>query len=197
MHGLSNAFLADKPLFSAIADEFVAFVRGAELVIHNAPFDIGFLNAELALLKRGMGPMSEYCTVLDTLVMAKSMHPGQRNSLDALAKRYGADQRDRSYHGALLDSEILAEVYLGMTGGQVGLALSADDERQASGAATVKAIRRVPLGRAPLPVLAATADDLARHEKHLDELDKAVKGSCLWRQLSAPASGAEKVPAQE
>jgi DNA polymerase-3 subunit epsilon len=180
VHGITNEFVADKPLFASIADEFVEFVRGAELIIHNAPFDIGFINHELAMLQRGLPPVTEYCTVLDTLVMAKSRHPGQRNNLDALARRYGADQRDRTYHGALLDAEILADVYLAMTGGQVGLALGGEENGE-NGMKGEEGIRRLAANRVPLPVIHASTAELEAHEKKLQTLDKAAGGACLWR----------------
>ena len=118
VHGITNEYLADKPLFKDIAQDFIDYVNGSELIIHNAPFDIGFLNHELKMLANPLGIMSDFCTVLDTLVLARQMHPGQKNSLDALCKRYFIDNSRRDLHGALLDSEILAEVYLAMTGGQ-------------------------------------------------------------------------------
>lgn len=184
VHGLSTQFLSDKPLFEDIADEFLEFVKGAELIIHNAPFDIGFINHEFRLLQRGIAPITDYCSVLDTLVMARQKHPGQKNNLDALARRYGADQRDRTYHGALLDSEILADIYLAMTGGQVGLALG-QEENEGGGEQRAEGIRRLSAERRPLPVIAAAADELARHEAKLKALDKAAGGSCLWRQIDA------------
>lgn len=188
VHGLDNAFLADKPLFASIVDEFLAFVKGAELIIHNAPFDIGFLDSELKRLNRGLGSMADYCTVLDTLVMARSRHPGQKNNLDALVRRYEIVQRDRAYHGALLDSEILADVYLAMTGGQVGLALGGGDGGD-EGRAEAEVVRRLAAGRRPLPVIVAEGAELERHEAKLQQLDKAAGGACLWRQL-LPAENA-------
>jgi DNA polymerase-3 subunit epsilon len=186
VHGLSTQFLSDKPLFADIAEDFIEFVKGAELIIHNAPFDIGFINNELRLLQRGYAPVTDYCTVLDTLVMARQKHPGQKNNLDALARRYGADQRDRTYHGALLDSEILADIYLAMTGGQVGLALG-QEENDGGGEQRSEGLRRLSAQRIPLPVIAASDEELARHEAKLKALDKAAGGSCLWRQLETPA----------
>ncbi len=180
VHGITNEFLRDKLRFKDVVDEFLAFVSGAELIIHNAPFDIGFLNSELNLLARGFKPIADYCGVLDTLVMARAKHPGQKNNLDALARRYGADQRDRKYHGALLDSEILADVYLAMTGGQVGLALGGSDEAEES-AEQVETIRRLEAGRPALPVIRAGQAELDLHEARLKGLDKAAGGSCLWR----------------
>lgn len=126
VHGLSTEFLSGYPLFSAIVDEFVEFIAGAELIIHNAPFDVGFLNHEFSLLKGGHKDIDHICQVVDTLYLAKNKHPGQRNSLDALCKRYDIDNSNRSLHGALLDSELLAEVYLRMTGGQTGLLLEVE-----------------------------------------------------------------------
>ena len=127
VHGITNEMLADKPLFSAVAEEFLDFVRGAELVIHNAPFDVGFLDMELARLPGRQPKLAEICGVVDTLVMARQKHPGQRNSLDALCQRYYVDNSQRDLHGALLDAEILADVYLIMTGGQTNLALAGED----------------------------------------------------------------------
>ncbi|GIX30535.1 MAG: DNA polymerase III subunit epsilon [Porticoccaceae bacterium] len=161
VHGITAEFLADKPTFDQVVDEFLDFVRGAQLVIHNAPFDVGFLNHELARLGEGYGRIEDYCEVLDTLALARQLHPGQKNSLDALCKRYGIDNSRRELHGALLDAEILADVYLAMTGGQVGLALDA-----APGAGVVlgaEAIRRLPPDRPPLPVIAASAAERAAH----------------------------------
>lgn len=185
VHGISNEFLRDKPRFPEIVDAFLAFVEGAELVIHNAPFDLGFINHELGRL--GRPPVTTICTVLDTLPMARAKHPGQKNNLDALARRYGADQRDRTYHGALLDAEILADVYLGMTGGQVGLSLGhEEDEADASGARS-SSIRRLEATRAPLPVIRADAAELAAHEARLLVLDKSAGGRCRFRDLEPQA----------
>lgn len=186
VHGITNDFLADKPPFASIVDELLGFLRGAELVIHNAPFDVGFLNHELRLLERGLPAITDICTVLDTLALARSRHPGQKNNLDALARRYGADNRDRTYHGALLDAEILADVYLAMTGGQVGLALGSD-EAEAGQGARGEGLRRLAPGRPPLPVIRAEGDELLRHEERLAVLDKAAGGPCLWRRLDASA----------
>lgn len=182
VHGITNDFLKDKPFFGSIAEELLEFIRGAELIIHNAPFDVGFLNNEFRLLNRGWPPVAEICRILDTLPLARSKHPGQKNNLDALARRYGADQRDRTYHGALLDAEILADVYLAMTGGQVGLALGAE-EGQGAGAQPAEGIRRLAAGRPPLPVIRADEAECERHEARLRALDKAAGGQCLWRQF--------------
>lgn len=188
VHGITNEFLRDKPRFADVAEQFIAFVSGAELIIHNAAFDVGFLDHELKRL--GRPPLSTCCTVLDTLLLARAKHPGQKNNLDALARRYGADQRDRTYHGALLDAEILADVYLGMTGGQVGLLLAGEDEPQAGGeGGGADAIRRLGAGRPRLPVPRATAEELSAHEQRLAILDKAAGGRCLFRQIETPAEG--------
>jgi DNA polymerase-3 subunit epsilon len=184
VHGITNEFLVDKPLFASIADEFLMFIRGAELIIHNAPFDVGFIDHEFRLLKRGMPTVAEICSVLDTLVMARARHPGQKNNLDALARRYGADQRDRTYHGALLDAEILADVYLAMTGGQVGLALGSE-EAGSGDKGRAEGIRRLAAGRMPLPVIRADAMEVERHEARLRALDKAAGGQCLWRRTES------------
>ncbi len=186
VHGIYNKDLVDKPLFAAIADEFLEFLKGAELIIHNAPFDIGFINHEFRRLKGNDWPgIATWCSVLDTLPMARSRHPGQKNNLDALARRYGADQRDRTYHGALLDAEILADVYLAMTGGQVGLALGQDEGDGSTGSEQrmEEGIRRLPATRITLPVLRADDGEAARHEAKLKALDKAAGGACLWRQF--------------
>jgi DNA polymerase-3 subunit epsilon len=181
VHGITPEFLADKPLFSKIAREFYAFVEGAELIIHNAPFDIGFLDAELGKLEERYSGLGEVCKVVDTLLMARAKHPGQRNSLDALCTRYMVDNSQRDLHGALLDAEILADVYLTMTGGQTTLALSDSDlagEDNMQGGAS---IRRVESSRAALPVIHASAVELAAHEELLDTIAAASGGKVLWR----------------
>lgn len=178
VHGISDEFLADKPLFHQVVEEFMAFVDGAELVIHNAPFDVGFINHELAKLKPQRGVVEANCTITDTLVMARQKHPGQRNSLDALCKRYFVDNSQRDLHGALLDAEILADVYLAMTGGQVSLMMGDSQSEQGSGG--VGAIRRLDSNRPALAVSALSAEELAAHNAYLDELEKGG-ASCLWR----------------
>ncbi|MDT8397226.1 MAG: DNA polymerase III subunit epsilon [Pseudomonadales bacterium] len=177
VHGLSNEFLADKPLFSAIARDFVNFISGAELLIHNAPFDLGFLDHELSALAQGFKPITEYCTVLDTLVMARKKHPGQKNNLDALCKRYGVDNTQRELHGALLDAEILADVYLMMTGGQSSLSLGYGNAENSS---TGAALRRVSEDRPPLRVIRANDDELQAHAGCLQEIDRVSDSGCLW-----------------
>ncbi|MGB1907032.1 MAG: DNA polymerase III subunit epsilon [Spongiibacter sp.] len=180
VHGITNEMLRDKPLFAAVADEFFEFVQGAELVIHNAPFDVGFLDMELAKLNRGFPKLAQVCSIVDTLVMARKKHPGQRNTLDALCGRYYVDNSQRDLHGALLDAEILADVYLLMTGGQTDLALAAEsgDSKNADGSST---LRRVSADRPPLKVIRASAEELAAHQEQLDIIDKSSGGNCLWR----------------
>lgn len=180
VHGITNEFLADKPVFSAIADEFMDFIDGAELVIHNAPFDVGFIDNELKLLKR-RETVASRCGIIDSLVMARQKHPGQRNSLDALCQRYGVDNSQRDLHGALLDAEILADVYLLMTGGQTDLAL-AGEGASSGGQAAVIEIKRLDSQRAPLRVLRASEAELAEHQKQLQAIDKASDGNCRWLQ---------------
>lgn len=179
VHGITNEFLADKPRFEDVAAEFIEFIRGAELVIHNAPFDVGFINHELGLLGSDWGSVTGYCSVLDTLKLARNMHPGQKNSLDALCKRYDVDNSNRDLHGALLDAEILADVYLAMTGGQTKLMLGSEGESGAAAASV--AIRRLPAERAALRVIRADAEELSAHERLLEGIDKACGGQALWR----------------
>ncbi len=181
IHGITNEFLADKPRFADIADEFFEFIGGADLVIHNAPFDVGFIDHEFALLERGLPRVQECCSITDTLVMARQMHPGQRNTLDALCKRYEVDNSQRDLHGALLDAEILADLYLTMTGGQVTLLLDAEEEESAS-AGTRYAPRPVSADRPALRVVPATTQESEAHEAWLERLDKAAGGQCVWRR---------------
>ncbi|UCH53649.1 MAG: DNA polymerase III subunit epsilon [Pseudomonadota bacterium] len=184
IHGITNESLADKPRFADIAEDFLAYVTGAELIIHNAPFDVGFLNHEFGLIASGNGcttrRIDEACTVIDSLVMARRMHPGQKNDLDSLCKRYSIDNSQRSLHGALLDAEILADVYLAMTGGQTGLF---EDMRAAIQVQAETEIRRADPNRPRLPIIAPSADELAAHASWLDEIDKRSKGCCLWKTL--------------
>ncbi len=176
VHGISRAQLEKEPVFKEIADDFLAFVKGAELVIHNAPFDVGFLNYELAKAKHRVRTLDEISTVLDTLKMARNKHPGQKNNLDALCRRYEIDNTNRTLHGALLDSQILADVYLAMTGGQVSLSLQAEAGKNTK----AQAIARK--SRGALKVLQATKTELTAHEKNLDRLDEAAGQACVWRQ---------------
>ena len=183
VHGITSDFLADKPRFESIAEDFLAFIKGSELVIHNAPFDIGFLNHELTLLKQNhsvdLGVIADYATVLDTLVMAKRMHPGQKNNLNALCKRYDVNNEKRELHGALLDAEILADVYLAMTGGQSNLLL--DSSAEASDAATDTSVQKLGANRQALPIILATIDEIAEHEKYL----KGLGDENLWSKTAS------------
>jgi DNA polymerase III subunit epsilon len=178
VHGITNEFLASQPRFEDVAAEFLEFVAGAELVIHNAAFDVGFLEAEIARVP-GLGQkLMDSCQVLDTLMLARQLHPGQRNSLDALCKRYSVDNSKRDLHGALLDARILAEVYLAMTGGQGALTLEAD--RVELGMVAPVAVR-AERGSVRIPVLRATAEELVAHEAALDVVARACKGQAVWR----------------
>ena len=181
VHGITNEFLADKPVFEKVADEFLAFVEGAELIIHNAPFDVGFIDYEFSLLKRQRDSIETCCGIIDTLKMARTKHPGQRNNLDALCGRYMVDNGRRDLHGALLDAEILADVYLLMTGGQVTFQLGAH-EKQGNSEDNKAGIRRLAAGRAPLRVVRASDAELAAHERSLDSITSASDGNALWRQ---------------
>ena len=176
VHGITLADLAERPTFADIAMEFVEFVRGAELVIHNASFDVGFLNVELGLLGAAWGRTEDYCTVFDTLPLAREMHPGQRNSLDALCKRYDVSNAHRERHGALLDAELLAEVYLAMTGGQATLELDAGRKHERQGGAKARALQR----SAQFAVVVPSSADLEAHERALAAVAKASRGACLW-----------------
>ncbi len=177
IHGITNEFVADKPRFREIAREFFEYIQGAELVIHNAAFDIGFINHEFALLNPPLPAVETVCTVLDSLKMARDLHPGQKNNLDALCRRYDVNNSHRTFHGALLDAEILADVYLAMTGGQVSLNLAShqDNTEQQQLQQQQGLIRQ-----GVLRVVVANADELAAHEKRLDLVQKKG-GSCLWR----------------
>lgn len=186
VHGFTLEMLRDKPLFADLAQELFDFINGAELIIHNAPFDVGFLNHEFMLAALGENLIERHCQVLDTLAMAKRMHPGQKNNLDALCKRYAVDNSQRELHGALLDSEILADVYLMMTGGQISLLGATDMSRYASGfaAANNKAVADSS-GQSPIktPVIAATAEELEAHQQWLELLEKEAPGKVVWKQL--------------
>lgn len=184
VHGISAEMLAGKPRFADIAREFLDFVADAELVIHNADFDVGFLNAELRVLGSDAPRIPGYCTVVDTLALARRLHPGQRNSLDALCKRYAVDNTGREFHGALLDAQLLADVYLAMTGGQATLLL---DQGAGETAVHQSAARPVARDGLSLAVVRATADELAEHERYLALLDKQSGGKTLWRRLGSPA----------
>ncbi|MEC4024845.1 DNA polymerase III subunit epsilon [Pseudomonas fulva] len=186
VHGITDAFLVGKPRFSDVAEEFFAFIQGATLVIHNAAFDVGFINNEFALLgQQDRADLSQHCTILDTLLLARARHPGQRNSLDALCKRYDIDNSGRELHGALLDAELLADVYLAMTGGQTSLSLAghgsdSDENGQGSGGTDIRLIS----GRAPGRVILATPDELESHGERLAAIAKSAGGPSLWQALT-------------
>jgi len=183
IHGITNEFLVDKPRFEQIAREFVDFIKGAELVIHNAPFDVGFINHEFARLGLEWGKVQEQCGILDTLKMAREMHPGQRNTLDALCKRYDVDSSSRTLHGALLDSEILADVYLAMTGGQTLLFMEAEKEQSASAQSQERVL--ISADRPALRVIGASADELSAHAGYMDLVEKFAGGASVWRELES------------
>lgn len=181
VHGITNEFLSDKPPFADIMGDFLTYLEGAdELVIHNAPFDIGFLNQELDRNKGPYRELRDHYGVLDTLVMARQMHPGQKNNLDALCKRYQINNEQRTLHGALLDAEILADVYLTMTGGQTSLSLSA-----AGATGQAEEVRRLAEGRQPLKVIHASDAEIAEHQKRLEAIGKKSGGNCLWQTLDS------------
>ena len=188
VHGITNTFLADKPVFASVAREFREFIEGAELIIHNAPFDVGFLNSELKRLDAKGLLVEDLSSVVDTLVMARERHPGQRNSLDALCGRYGVDNSSRDLHGALLDAEILADVYLAMTGGQTDLALGGEESAGSGGQRKERAVRRLPIDRPRLKVVQPSDAELAAHEAQLDAMT-ASGVEPLWRKSPEQASG--------
>ncbi len=180
VHGISNEFLADKPRFADIAADFLKFIEGCELIIHNAPFDVAFLNAELE--NAGREPVTEFCEmVTDTLKIARELHPGKRNSLDALCERYVIDNSARTLHGALLDTRLLAEVYLAMTRGQESLLMDVDSGETISDASGVLG------GDLELVVIRASDEELDEHHRALDDIDKAANDGCLWRRLDSNA----------
>lgn len=178
VHGISNAMLDDKPVFARIADEFLEFIGNAELIIHNAAFDIGFLDHELTMLRPGFGSIKDRCPVIDTLLMARNKHPGQKNNLDALCKRYSVDNSQRDLHGALLDAEILADVYLAMTGGQTSLSLGGNQSK--TDGSNLGEIRRLPQNRKVLPIITPTVEELQAHDEKLAAIAKSSGDNCLW-----------------
>jgi DNA polymerase III subunit epsilon len=185
VHGITNAFLSDKPRFTEMAPELWRYLEGAELIIHNAPFDVGFLNVEFA--RAGFEQkLEDICTITDTVAMARKLLPGQRVSLDALCKRYGVDNSTRDFHGALLDARLLADVYLAMTGGQSRLAL---DEQEGSGGGRSRFVDLLDPPDGPLVVQAASAEEWAEHQARLQAIGK--KGRCLWEDdlRAGPAAG--------
>ncbi|QRP65293.1 DNA polymerase III subunit epsilon [Rhodanobacter sp. FDAARGOS 1247] len=177
--GIEDEFLLDKPRFPEVVEEFLAFIDGAELIIHNASFDIGFLDAELARLDNGVGRIGDRCTVLDTLAMARERYPGQRNSLDALCKRLGVDNSRRDLHGGLIDAQLLADVYLAMTSGQVAFDLGFEGAAEQH---DVMVVAPVVLHARPR-VLHASPEELVLHEQRLDALDKSAGGVSVWRTV--------------
>lgn len=177
VHGISNQFLQDKPHFEAIVGDFITFIRGAELVIHNAPFDVGFINHEFSLLKDHTATVEDYSSIFDTLAYARKKHPGQRNSLDALCKRYGIDNSHRELHGALLDAEILADVFLLMTGGQFSLLDEAHLETEEQN--IHQETRRLSGDRSALTVIRCNEEELQAHQQRLNAIEKA-SGACIW-----------------
>ena len=179
VHGITNQFLADKSRFADILDDFIAFIKGAELVIHNAPFDVGFINHEFSLLGDATRTLDDFSTVFDTLAFARKKHPGQRNSLDALCKRYSIDNSHRQLHGALLDAEILADLYLVMTGGQSSLLDESEVVGQVS--RTSEKTTQMPSLRPPLTIVFGDDQELAEHQQRLDAIEKN-SGSCVWKQ---------------
>ena len=186
VHGITSEFLRDKPRFAEVADDFFEFIKGACLIIHNAAFDISFMESEFRLIgQHERTSVRDYCEVLDTLELAKQLHPGQRNNLDALCRRYDIDNSGRELHGALLDAQILAEVYLAMTGGQTDLMLAGEEEgTQHTESGLGANIRRLSDQRPSLKVLQASSDELQAHQQKIAEVSKAAKGPALWEQFS-------------
>lgn len=179
VHGITNRFLEDKPTFTGIVEDFIAFIQGAELVIHNAPFDVGFINYEFSRLNNEIGAVTDYSKVFDTLSYARKKHPGQRNSLDALCKRYNIDNSHRDLHGALLDAEILADVFLLMTGGQSSL-LDEGQGRQEESIVNSE-IKYLPTDRPALKIIRCTDEELNAHQQRLEAIEKA-SGGCIWNK---------------
>lgn len=183
VHGITEEFVQDKPLFSAVADAFIEFIRDAELIIHNAPFDLGFLDNELALVAKKTGrsypKIADICKITDSLKLARQKHPGQKNNLDALCRRYGINNAHRQVHGALLDSEILADVYLSMTGGQTDLMLATETSPNRSETALDRR-RTTDLQTYELKVVVATDEELAAHQVKLETVAQASGHECSW-----------------
>lgn len=179
VHGISNEFLEDKQCFADIVDEFIAFIEHSELIIHNAPFDVGFINYEFSLLNQFGKTVGDYCKVFDTLSFARKKHPGQRNSLDALCKRYSVDNSQRDLHGALLDAEILADVFLLMTGGQASLLDETVSDQNLK--ITTPAVKQLTADRPALKIIACNSEELQAHQLSIEKI-KQQAGSCLWHQ---------------
>lgn len=185
VHGISREFLSDKPRFADVADEIVDFLEGAELIIHNAPFDVAFLDYEFSMLKDRKLRIADLCQVTDSLALARHKHPGQKNSLDALCRRYQVDNSARTLHGALLDAEILADVFLLMTGGQTTL-FAADGDDDSTSAADAPTLV-FDTDRPRLRVIRASLDEMSAHEAWLDRLDGAADNGSVWRSLEGSA----------
>lgn len=191
IHGITLDTLEDKPQFEELAEELLSFIKGAELIIHNAPFDVAFLNHEFSLAGFGENVIRENCEVLDTLVLARHQHPGQKNSLDALCKRYEVDNSQRQYHGALLDAEILADVYLAMTGGQISLLGESEDltrtggmlPGRSNGGDADNGAGAPGSGQGSTPLVRANEQELAEHERWLGLLDQEAPGKVVWRNI--------------
>jgi DNA polymerase-3 subunit epsilon len=182
VHGITNEFLNDKPRYEDVADDFLEYIKGAELIIHNAPFDVGFINNEFTLLNNGWSGLYDHCAVIDTLSLARKMHPGQKNNLNALCRRYDIDNSHRELHGALLDAEILADVYLAMTGGQASLLLGGGQEINGT---SEQNIRRISKDRAAFKVIKANSEELEKHHERLQTIDDASEGNCFWLKLDS------------
>ena len=186
VHGITEETLRDKPQFAEVARDFLDFVSGAELVIHNAGFDVAFIDHELKMLGPQWGRVQDYCSVLDTLVLARQLHPGRRNTLDALCQRYQVDNSRREIHGALLDAELLVDVYLAMTGGQASLELKAPQLTPAGNSGSREQTTHYePSPRPRVIVVHASTDELLAHEARLRAIEKVSDGRCLWKQLES------------
>lgn len=190
VHGITNEFLQDKPVFAEIVEEFIDFIRDAELVIHNAPFDVGFINHEFSQLAQPTGTVTDYSTVFDTLTFARKKHPGQRNSLDALCKRYGIDNSHRDLHGALLDAQILADVFLSMTGGQASLLDENTPETKHN--TTSQLVKQSTTTRPALKIIPCNEVELQEHQQRLATIEKA-SGGCMWNGLTEEVSDKKSV----
>lgn len=187
VHGITNEFLQDKPSFAEIVDEFVEFIKGAELVIHNAPFDVGFMDHEFSFLKNPPPKTAEMCTVTDSLAMARKMYPGKRNNLDALCDRLGIDNSKRVLHGALLDAEILADVFLMMTGGQMALLSEEETQEQEKAVEFVEEMAKVDVDSRGTIIREADANELEAHNAFIQLLSKKSKGNCIWLKRTETA----------
>ena len=185
VHGISSDFLVDKPRFSEIAAEFIQFIRGSELIIHNAPFDTGFINAEFTLLGKRWGSIEDYCSIVDSLRIARDKHPGQKNSLDALCVRYKIDNSGRDLHGALLDAQILADVYLAMTGGQTSLLLS---EASNHGMLRDNDFTLLRKDRPAIRVIQPDESEYESHRQRLAAIDRESGGNCVWIRMDPDAT---------